>query len=315
MNLLVTGANGFIGRALVQRLVERGHRVVAFDRVPFELPGALCLAGDISSGQAREEALSESKPDVILHLAYMKDISGQQPRETALVNVTAFQGLLDSCREHRVERVVWASSVMVYGLAHHYQPPVDERSPRIPETFYGACKTFDEVLSERYQQVYGMEIAALRPTTVFGPGRPPGGATPYARDVFYAALKGEPADLPQLEAEVNMQYVPDCVQAFVLAAEAKGRLSGAYNVPGFRVSMADLASAVKAAVPGFKVNFGSVAPPCWVSDLNGERAAASFGYRPEFGLREAVDHYLDFIRQELKGSAALVPGNRAPHPV
>jgi UDP-glucuronate 4-epimerase len=187
MNILVTGAAGFIGSNLVERLLERGDRVIGIDSFDETLYSAAekrrnlqavatrirLVTGDICDPDALASAFRE-RPDVVVHLAALAGVrpSLLAPERYVRANVEGMTHVLETCRRSDVGRVVVASSSSVYGARS--EVPFRESDPALrPISPYAATKRAAELVAETYQHLYGLGIVNLRFFTVYGPRQRP----------------------------------------------------------------------------------------------------------------------------------------------
>ena len=210
MKLVVTGASGFIGRAVVEAAMRRGHRVVALlrsDRVAF--PGAVeVVHADLAEAHGLESALAGA--EAVIHCAASM---GTDPREQQRDTVIATKNLLEALERAGVRRIVLASSLAVYD---HLRagPMLDEAAPLETDTRARGAYIEAKLEQERLVRESGIDARILRPGIVWGPGR--GwfyhlGATLGRR--VWVALAGA--------AKLPLVHVESCAEAFVLAAEAE----------------------------------------------------------------------------------------------
>jgi len=164
---LVTGAAGFIGSALCQRLVTLGHRVVGYDdlsrgRHEYLPQEVRIVGGDIRDRARLDETLSATRPDCVIHLAAMHFIPDciARPAETVDVNVEGTRRLLESCRRSTVRNVVFASTAAVYAPADG--PCVEDTTPLGPLEIYGESKLAGEQLASAFHQDTGISTSILR---------------------------------------------------------------------------------------------------------------------------------------------------------
>jgi UDP-glucuronate 4-epimerase len=209
--ILVTGAAGFIGAAVCERLLARGETVIGVDslnayydpalkRARLERIAAVAKAAPVG-GQFRfhqlaveqGEALAElfaSEPDRVVHLAAQAGVrhSIDNPALYIQSNLVGFGHLLEGCRHHDVQHLVYASSSSVYG--GNRQLPFSERQPvNHPVSLYAATKKANELMAHTYSHLYGLPATGLRFFTVYGPwGRPDMAPMLFAM----AILAGEP---------------------------------------------------------------------------------------------------------------------------
>jgi UDP-glucose 4-epimerase len=215
--VLVTGGSGFIGSALVRSLRQDGARVVVADLRPSPDSEVETVLGDLTE-PGRVEAAFETLPSAIFHLAARTSVvqSVHAPDMTYRVNVDVTQRLLEVARRLGVRRFVLASTNAVVG--GDGVGMIDERSPLGPLTPYGATKAAAEMLCSAYAASYGMAVAAVRLTNVYGPGM-------AAKDSFVvrllrAAATGQHAT-PYGDGQQVRDYlfVDDAVAGLRLACE------------------------------------------------------------------------------------------------
>jgi UDP-glucuronate 4-epimerase len=189
MRVLVTGAAGFIGSHLSERLCARGDEVVGVDNFdPFypraikeqNLEGLRTVAafsfieGDIRDAAALAGAFGRARPDVVVHLAALAGVqpSLAEPARYADVNLVGTQRVIDAARVAGVPRFVFASSSSVYGLDS--QPPFKESDPCLaPLSPYASTKRSGELLLFAAHHLYALDVICLRFFTVYGPRQRP----------------------------------------------------------------------------------------------------------------------------------------------
>jgi len=236
--VLVTGADGFIGSHLVERLLADGHEVTAAVR-PTSVVGTSelrlrnlaavreRLAGVIAVDIAGPDAalrLAESAPQWVFHLAAEAYVerSFTQPGEVLRTNLGGTMTVLQLARQcSAIERTVVTSSSEIYGTAQAEK--IDERHPLEPTSPYAASKLAADRMAFAFVRTYGLQIAIVRPFNTYGPR--------HTYDVipkFIArALRGEPLVIyGDGQQSRDFTYVDDMIDAFVLAGahpEAVGR--------------------------------------------------------------------------------------------
>lgn len=163
MRILVTGASGFVGRAVCAQLVARGHEVLALVRRPGSEPqGTTCVPGDLTAPAHLRASLANLRPQAVVHLA--AEIAAQRDAERIReVNVEGTRSLVEAAQAAGVKRFVFVSSV-VTGEAHGRVLREDEPLP--VETDYGRSKQE----GERLVRESGMQSVVIRPGHVYGPG-------------------------------------------------------------------------------------------------------------------------------------------------
>jgi UDP-glucuronate 4-epimerase len=194
MTVLVTGAAGFIGFHLSTRLLERGTSVVGFDNVnPYYAPSlkrariaqlqatAQCtgtsfqlIEADLEDRQAVEAAFETHKPQKVVNLAAQAGVrySIENPAAYIQSNLVGFGHILEGCRHHCIEHLVYASSSSVYG-GNTNLPFSEHQGVDHPVSLYAASKKANELMAHTYSHLYGLPATGLRFFTVYGPwGRP-----------------------------------------------------------------------------------------------------------------------------------------------
>jgi UDP-glucuronate 4-epimerase len=189
MNFLVTGAAGFIGFHVCRRLAQQGHVVHGMDNLNPYYDVRLKQArlkvletsssfrfyeADLTSRSAIEQLFAEAKPQRVIHLAAQAGVrySITNPHAYAESNLVGFLNILEACRQHRVEHLVYASSSSVYG-ANTVMPFSVHHNVDHPLSLYAATKKANELMAHTYSHLYSLRTTGLRFFTVYGPwGRP-----------------------------------------------------------------------------------------------------------------------------------------------
>jgi UDP-glucuronate 4-epimerase len=203
--IFVTGAAGFIGFHVSKRLLERGEDVVGIDNLNDYYDPALKHArldilrkferfqfvrADIADRAAMEELFARHKPQRVVHLAAQAGVrySLTNPHAYTESNITGFLNILEGCRHHGVEHLVYASSSSVYG-ANTKQPFSEHDNIDHPVSLYAATKKANELMAHTYAHLFGVASTGLRFFTVYGPwGRPDMALFRFTRGI----LAGEP---------------------------------------------------------------------------------------------------------------------------
>ncbi len=298
MRVVVTGASGFIGRALVDRLRTLGHDVVATDR-----EGVGMMVGDL-----RDPALLErifAKPvNAVVHLATIP--GGAAEVDPALawdVNVEASRALVDTAARYR-PRVVFASSIAVFGdpLPAH----ADDAMPVMPQMLYGAHKVIMEEWIACQSRRGSMNGISLRlPGVVARPPATSGMISAFISDVFHAFRGGKAIDLPvSAQATLWLLSRSAAVEALVHAVLlAEPRVGERVTLPALRITMGDLIGALAAAtgrdagLARFRPNerieavFGALPP---LATARGD----TLGFRHDGSTKALVAHVLADLDEE-----------------
>ena len=205
MTILVTGSAGFIGSHVALRLLERGESVVGIDNLndyyDVELkkarlarfndhPNFVQERVDLADRAAVEGVFARHTPDRVVNLAAQAGVryAAENPHVYVSSNVTGFLHVLEGCRHHGVQHLVYASTSSVYG-ANTALPFSEHASTQHPLTLYAATKKANEMMAHAYAHLYGVPCTGLRFFTVYGPwGRPDMALFLFTK----AILAGEP---------------------------------------------------------------------------------------------------------------------------
>lgn len=246
---LVTGGAGFIGSHTVEALLALGWHVRVLDNfssgcieyLPESHSALAVLDADVRDYSA--VSLAAAGVDACLHLAAQVSVtrSIEDPALSAQHNITGWLNVLQAARANQVDRVVYASSVAVFGDNAHL--PLVENSPLQPISPYGLEKRVDEDYAGMFRKLYGLSTLGLRYFNVFGPRQDP--SNPYAGVItrFVSHLKqGKPLTVYGDGTQSrDFIFVKDVAQAN--AAALSSRAEGVLNVgTGHRVSLLDLIS-------------------------------------------------------------------------
>jgi len=250
MKIVVTGAGGFVGRHLVDLLLQRGDDVIAVDTSAGGIPAAATsLAGDIGDPALRKEALSDGC-DALVHLATVPGGAAEaDPAASRRINIDAMYDFLEEAANAAERpRVVYASSIAVLG---HPLPKegVDDQTPISPEMIYGGHKAMMEIAVALLSNRKAIDGITIRlPGILARPKGPSGMKSAYMSDLFHALKAGEQFVCPtSREATIWAQSVGRCAQNFVHAIDCDSSLmppTRAVTLPAQRFSMGDLASEI-----------------------------------------------------------------------
>lgn len=324
--VLLTGANGEIGRSLLERLDRDGrYRVVTVDLTP--LPEAyrkLCLetyAGNVMDRYLLDQIAAHHEIEVVFHLAALLSTRGERDPELAhQVNVEGTLNLLrvaqnQSSRLGRAVRFLFPSSIAVYGI-----PSVEEkmRAGRVAEhaflepiTMYGCNKLYCEHLgryfTQHFRQLGALATAArldfrsLRfPGLISAETVPTGGTSDFGPEMLHAAARGEAYKcFVGPEARLPFMAMPDAINALVtlLDAERSQLRSCVYNVSAFSVSAQEIYTKILQHFPEASVQWDpdtvrSKIVDSWPADIDDSAARKDWGWNPTFSFETAMDKYL-----------------------
>lgn len=306
---LVTGAGGFIGSHLVERLIARGWRVrcllrygssgsVGFlDEVLTRSPDQLEIRrGDIIDSDFVSKCCEGV--DTIFHLAARISIpySYEAPRDCFDVNVTGVLNILEGARRHGVRRVIHTSTSEVFGTAERV--PMDETHPLKGQSPYSASKIAADKLVESYVCSFGAPAIVIRPFNTYGPRQSP---RAVISTIIQQALTSDCVRLGALWPRRDFTFVADTVSGFVRAAEATGAEGAVCNLgTGHDISVGELATMILRIL---EVDRPIVAEDARERPAASEvgrllsdnrRAAEILGWRPETSLEDGLRQTIDW---------------------
>ena len=293
--ILITGANGFLGRELTRRLYRDGGTVIAVDQAVPPDHGLPCnlIEADVRDRAKLEEIFTRHPIDAVVHLG---GVSGQMlfredPASIAEINVVATARLIETAWRAKVQRFVFASSLRAYGdMAGDFWntlEPVPETAPFQPVEVYGASKAAGDALLRGYRMEHGLDGVALRIGAVYGPERR---TESLVTRLLRAAIDGQPSVVDCNSGRIAPYvYRDDVVTALQCALEAKETPAYAYNVAGpDALSDAQLVEAVRREFPNAEITIPAASGPLVGGQLDGALAARDLGYRPEFDIQKGI---------------------------
>ena len=308
MRALVTGAAGFIGSTLVDRLLADGHGVVGVDDLSRGRLSNLDDAGgadfefieaDIVSADLNR-LLEQARPEVVFHLAAQVDVrrSVADPEYDATVNVVGTVRLAEASRRAGVRKIVNTSSGgSIYGVPAGY--PTGEAAPVDPASPYAAGKVAAEFFLTSFRHLYGMECTHVAPSNVYGPRQDPHGEAGVVAIFVQSMLSGNPTTVFGDGSNTrDYVYVDDVVDAMVRAAGTAGG-GRRFNIgTGVETSDRALHTAVAAVIgvpddPAFAPpRLGDLARSC----LDISAAHSVLGWSPAVRLDEGLRRTAEYFR-------------------
>lgn len=281
MNVLITGAGGFIGRHLVRDQLARSRRVTAVDLDldalrPLRAEGLLTLVEADFRDQALDTSLAEH--DVCFHLASLHLEVGKSEQEFYAVNVEGARRFVERCHSAGVGRFVHCSSVGVFGNVE--DPPANEETECRPDLIYERSKLEGEIRVVEYGSDYGYPVVVVRPSWVYGPG------CPRTLKLARAVRKGRFFYVGDGSNQRHPIYIEDMIVGFDLAAnhpDAPGRV---FIIAGPRaVTIRELIETIADALEVDRPRLRMPRLAVWLGALFTELTFAAAGREPPFSRR------------------------------
>lgn len=330
MKYLVTGAAGFIGFNVVQRLCNIGDQVVGIDnlnnyydvklkesrlKLLSQFNNFRFIKLDLSDGKGINELFSIEKFDRVIHLAAQAGVrySLDNPIAYADSNLLGHLNILEGCRHNKIEHLVYASSSSVYGL-NKKLPFSTLDSVDHPVSLYAASKKANELMSHTYSHLYGLPTTGLRFFTVYGPwGRPDMALFKFTK----AILEGKEIDVYNNgDLSRDFTYIDDIVEGIIRIADvipqqqsdwtseqgSPANSSAPYRIynigNGSPVKLLDFINAIETSL-GIKAKKNML--PMQPGDVHATWAEmddffTATGYKPKISVQEGVQRFVEWYK-------------------
>ncbi|GAA5207875.1 GDP-mannose 4,6-dehydratase [Streptomyces thinghirensis] len=314
--VLVTGAEGFIGSALVDLLVARGAEVRAFVHYkPYAEKGHLAhhftdpdspvemLAGDVRDAGRVMDAVAGC--DTVFHLAALIGIpySYESPGAYVQTNVVGTENIAEACRRHAVRRLVHTSTSEVYGTAR--TAPISEDHPLQPQSPYSASKIGADMMALSHWHAFELPVTVVRPFNTYGPRQSARAVIPTILSQLHSGTRQ--IRLGSLTPTRDFTYVTDTAAGFLALAACDRAVGHAVNLgTGQEISVGDLA---KALITASGRDAEIVVDPARLRPAGSEvqrllsdnsRARDWAGWQPEVSLEEGLRHTSDWVADNLR---------------
>jgi UDP-glucose 4-epimerase len=288
---LVTGASGFLGKAVMKLLAEQKQRTIGLD------PRASATTQVVDGLSDRSKITKLLTGEKVTHIIHAGGVSGpmvlaDDPVKVITINVLGSLNLLYAALDTGVRTFIYCSSAAALG-SFHESVPVDENYPLRPNNTYSASKAAMEMVMRGLWGKIPLDLCSLRFTVIYGPGRE---TTYTVEEIVGAALAGRAARIAPM-ADWAYVYIDDAARAAVQACYAKGRKQLSYFIAHpEKVTPDDIAAAAAAAGKPVRIEVDASRPRADRGPLDVEPAARDFGFRAQVGHREGVRRLIEAAR-------------------
>jgi NAD dependent epimerase/dehydratase len=314
-SVLVTGAGGFIGSHLAERLLEMDAEVTAFvhynsrndwgmlaDISEENKSRIKVVTGDITDTFAVKKAVQNQ--DIVFHLAALIGIpySYSAPQSYVNTNVMGTLNVMQACLDAGVSRIIHTSTSEVYGTARYV--PIDEEHPLQGQSPYSASKIAADKIAESFYCSFNLPVSTIRPFNTFGPRQSMRAVIPT---IIIQALTSNEIKLGSLDPLRDLTFVPDTVNGFIKMAESKKAIGRVINVgSGECTSIGALAQRILLKVnPQAKISTEKerVRPDkseVMRLECNNTRAKTILHWKPQYSLDEGLDQTIAWMKTHVK---------------
>jgi threonine 3-dehydrogenase len=305
-NILIIGAGGQIGAVLTEalRTAYGADNVIATDLKPLTNQSGPSEVLDALDGAALEALVKKWRINQIYHLAAILSATGEKdPMWAWNINMTSLFNVLETARQHSLNKVYYPSSIAVFGR-EAAQLNTPQYEVLIPETVYGISKVAGENWANYYYRRYGLDVRSLRYPGIIGhQSMPGGGTTDYAVDIYHYAVQHKPYEcFLRDNTALPMLYMDDAIRGTIELMDAPAdRLSvrTSYNLSGMTFTPDEIAASIRKLVPDFKISykpdFRQAIADSWPASIDDSAARHDWGWKPKFDLDAMTKDMLEHL--------------------
>lgn len=310
--ILVTGASGWLGSAIVEALLARGDAVTGLDlrsspasvALTQKYPALSLVEADLDEWAQVLDVLQSVRPRAVIHTAAIVGVApaADIPIKALRVNTEGTVNLLEAMRLSETRRLIYVSTEETYG--DFTAPVITEDHPQKPNSIYGLTKLAAEHYGRIFAARYGMECINVRTCWVYGPNLP---RVRVPKIFIDAALDGRPCHLAEGgDLAVDQVHISDTVAGVLLALDKTQHAFDAYHIAtGQAPTIADAARIVGELIPGADLSaapgwyrHGGLFPTAKKGALDISRARRELGYAPRYDLRAGLEQTILATREE-----------------
>lgn len=309
--ILITGANGQLGRVLAEELRNKYGRdaVLVSDIQKITEEQARFEFLDILNTVRLKEIIGDHQITEIYHLAAILSAGGEyNPLKTWNINLNGLISILELAREFELDKVFFPSTIAVFGkTTPREHTPQDV--PLLPTTVYGISKTTGELWCNYYHKRYGVDVRSLRyPGIISYQSIPSGGTTDYAVEIFHSAIKGELYNcFLKADTRLPMMYIDDAIRGTIELMEADAqniRVRYGYNLAAMSFTPEEIYKAILKYYPEFNIeytpDFRQEIASSWTESIDDSAARKDWGWKENFNLESMVETMIVELRKQYK---------------
>jgi nucleoside-diphosphate-sugar epimerase len=308
MAYLVTGGAGCVGAYIMRDLLKQGEKVINFDLdmrqgimeqviTPEAISGVEMVQGDITDFAHLCRTIKTHGVKTVIHLASLQiPASNANPALAMKIVSGGLVNVLEAARILDLNKIVWSSSIAVYGPASEYgNQKVRNDAHHRPQSVYGACKSLGEFLLSYYHKQYGVNGIGLRYTAIYGIGRERG-LSSFTTEMIRKTAGGESYEVPFADDLIDWQYVEDVSQLTLRAAEVERTESRVFNTRGDVRPVKEGIEYLKKLEPGARLTplqgkFGIA----WEYDTT--PLEEELGFRPQYTMEAGILKTFNIYRE------------------